>query len=151
MHDIGLSARAAGASSSSSPSAAGDDDDKSKTRKAHPAFAAAYARLHYSHRAAVALFLLLTVAVAAFLVGRARPSIDCATPRLCARFLALPDAAAAASDFGSLGVPWCKHSRRCSFLSYRNRSVSFLQALWFFVLCPTNRFIWEKNNLHMPI
>ncbi|PAN30564.1 hypothetical protein PAHAL_5G294800 [Panicum hallii] len=108
MHDIGLSARAAGASSSSSPSAAGDDDDKSKTRKAHPAFAAAYARLHYSHRAAVALFLLLTVAVAAFLVGRARPSIDCATPRLCARFLALPDAAAAASDFGSLGVPWCR-------------------------------------------
>ncbi|RLN23762.1 hypothetical protein C2845_PM07G10370 [Panicum miliaceum] len=108
MHDIGLSARAAGASSSPSPSAAGDDDDKSKTRKAHPAFvAAAYARLHYSHRAAVALFLLLTVAVAAFLVGRACPSIDCATPRLYARFLAHPDAAAA-SDFGSFGVPWCR-------------------------------------------
>ncbi|KAG2598209.1 uncharacterized protein LOC120707110 [Panicum virgatum] len=108
MHDIGLSARAAGASSSSSPAAAGDDDDKPKTRKAHPAFvAAAYARLHYSHRAAVALFLLLAVAVAAFLAGRSCPSIDCATPRLYARFLAHPDAAAA-SDFGSLGVPWCR-------------------------------------------
>ncbi|CAL4974203.1 unnamed protein product [Urochloa decumbens] len=108
MHDIGLSARAAGASTSSSPSAAGDEDDESKTRKAQPAFvAAAYARLHSSHRAAVSLLLLLTVAVAAFLAGRARPSVSCATPRLDARFLALPDAAAA-SDFGSLGVPWCR-------------------------------------------
>ncbi|CAO2197726.1 unnamed protein product [Urochloa humidicola] len=110
MHDIGLSARAAGASTStsSSPSAAGDEDDESKTRKAHPAFvAAAYARLHSSHRAAVSLLLLLTVAVAAFLAGRARPSVGCATPRLDARFISLPDAAAA-SDFGSLGVPWCR-------------------------------------------
>ncbi|KAK8453591.1 hypothetical protein SEVIR_5G311000v4 [Setaria viridis] len=110
MHDIGLSARAAGASSSSSssPSAAGDDDDESKTRKAHPAFvSSAYTRLHSSHRAVASLLLLLTVAVAAFLAGRARPSIECATPRLDARFLALPDAAAA-SDFGSLGVPWCR-------------------------------------------
>ncbi|CAO1945061.1 unnamed protein product [Urochloa humidicola] len=110
MHDIGLSARAAGASTStsSSPSAAGDEDDESKTRKAHPAFvAAAYARLHSSHRAAVSLLLLLAVAVAAFLAGRARPSVGCATPRLDARFLSLPDAAAA-SAFGSLGVPWCR-------------------------------------------
>ncbi|TVU13609.1 hypothetical protein EJB05_40325 [Eragrostis curvula] len=106
MHDTGLSARAAGASSSPSTSAAGDEDDESKTRKAHPAFvAAAYARLRSSHRAAVSLLLLLTVAVAAFLAGRARPAVDCAPPRLDARFLALPDAAAA-SDFGSLGVPW---------------------------------------------
>ncbi|CAO2171364.1 unnamed protein product [Urochloa humidicola] len=110
MHDIGLSARAAGASTStsSSPSAAGDDDEESKTRKAHPAFvAAAYARLHSSHRAVVSLLLLLTVAVAAFLAGRARPSVGCATPRIDARFLSLPDVAAA-SDFGSLGVPWCR-------------------------------------------
>jgi hypothetical protein len=130
MHDIGLSARAAGASSSSSscPSTAGDEDDESKTRKVHPAFvAAAYTRLHSSHRAAASLLLLLTVAVAAFLAGRARPSVGCATPRLDARFLALPDAAAA-SDFGSLGVPWCKHSCRSCFL----RSGLFLQALWFF-------------------
>ncbi|KAL6608010.1 hypothetical protein ACP70R_041073 [Stipagrostis hirtigluma subsp. patula] len=110
MHDTGLSARAAGGSTSSPPSsaAAGDDDDESKTRKAHPAFvAAAYARLHSSHRAAASLLLLLAVAVVAFLAGRARPAVDCAPPRLDARFLALPDAAAA-SDFGSLGVPWCR-------------------------------------------
>ncbi|KAJ1298062.1 hypothetical protein BS78_01G424400 [Paspalum vaginatum] len=103
MHDTGLSARAGSASSSSSPSAVGDDDDESKTRKAHPA----YARLRSSHRAAASLLLLATVAVAAFLAGRARPSVGCAPPRLDARFLGLPDAAAA-SDFGSLGVPWCR-------------------------------------------
>ncbi|XP_062212155.1 uncharacterized protein LOC133913107 isoform X2 [Phragmites australis] len=109
MHDPGLSARAAGASSSSAPyagasaAAAGDEEDKSKNRKAHPA----YARLHSSHRAAVSLLLLLIVAIATFLAGRARPSIDCALRRLDARFLAPPDAAAA-SDFGSLGVPWCR-------------------------------------------
>ncbi|XP_066371126.1 uncharacterized protein [Miscanthus floridulus] len=114
MHDIGLSARAAGATSCSSASASaagggGDGGDESKTRKAHPGFvaAAAYTRLHSSHRAVVSLLLLLTVAVVAFLAGRARPSVDCAPPRLDARFLALPDAAAA-SDFGSLGVPWCR-------------------------------------------
>jgi hypothetical protein len=135
MHDIGLSARAAGATSCSS-AAAGDGGDESKTRKAHPGFVAAYTRLHSSHRAVVSLLLLLTVAVAAFLWGRARPSVDCAPPRLDARFLALPDAAAA-SDFGSLGVPWCKHSRRCcllaSFLPFtfgeRDRVASFVQAL----------------------
>ncbi|PNT70567.1 hypothetical protein BRADI_2g13630v3 [Brachypodium distachyon] len=120
MHDTGLSARAAGASSSSSsspyagssPSSAatnpGDDDDESKTRKAHPAFvAAAYARLHSSHRAAVSLLLLIAVAATAFLAGRAHPRADCLPPRIDARFLALQDAAAA-SDFGSLGVPWCR-------------------------------------------
>jgi hypothetical protein len=136
MHDIGLSARVAGATSCSSASAAaaaGDGGDESKTRKAHPGFvaaAAAYTRLHSSHRAVVSLLLLLTVAVAAFLCGRARPSVDCAPPRLDTRFLALPDAAAA-SDFGSLGVPWCKHSRRCCFLPFtfgereRDRVASF--------------------------
>lgn len=120
MHDTGLSARAAGASSSSTPYAGassatsvGDDDDESKIRKANPAFvAAAYARLHSSHRAAASFLLLLAVAATAFLIGRARPRADCPPPRLDARFLALPDAAAA-SDFGALGVPWCKPSRRC--------------------------------------
>uniref|UniRef100_A0A0E0MWT6 Uncharacterized protein n=1 Tax=Oryza rufipogon TaxID=4529 RepID=A0A0E0MWT6_ORYRU len=111
MHDTGLSARAAGASSSSSPYAGassatsvGDDDDESKIRKANPAFvAAAYARLHSSHRAAASFLLLLAVAATAFLIGRARPRADCPPPRLDARFLALPDAAAA-SDFGALGI-----------------------------------------------
>lgn len=122
MHDTGLSARAAGASSSSSSpyagaasssAAAGDDDDESKTRKSHPAFvAAAYARLHSSHRATACLLLILAIAATAFLAGRARPGADCPPPRLDSRFLALPDAAAA-SDFGSLGVPWCKPSHRC--------------------------------------
>uniref|UniRef100_A0A804PTJ0 Uncharacterized protein n=1 Tax=Zea mays TaxID=4577 RepID=A0A804PTJ0_MAIZE len=109
MHDIGLSARAAGATScSSAAAAAGDGGDESKTRKAHPSFVvSAYTRLHSSHRTVASLLLFLTVAVAAFLAGRARPSVDCAPPRLDARFLALPDAAAA-SDFGSLGVPWCR-------------------------------------------
>ncbi|KAK3148553.1 hypothetical protein QOZ80_3BG0296500 [Eleusine coracana subsp. coracana] len=109
MHDTGLSARAAGASSSSAPfagttpAAAVDEDDESKTRKAH----LGYARLRCSHRAAVSLLLLLTVAVAAFLAGRARPAVECTPPRLDARFLSVPDAAAA-SDFGFLGVPWCR-------------------------------------------
>ncbi|GJN09282.1 hypothetical protein PR202_ga27278 [Eleusine coracana subsp. coracana] len=117
MQDTGLSARAAGASSSSAPyagttsAAAVDEDDESKTRKAH----LGYARLRCSHRAAVSLLLLLTVAVAAFLAGRARSAVECAPPRLDARFLSLPDAAAA-SDFGFLGVPWCKPSRSCCWL-----------------------------------
>jgi hypothetical protein len=121
MHDTGLSARAASASSSSSPytdtisAAAVDEYDESKTRKAHPA----YTRLRPSHRFAASLLLLLAVAVAAFQAGRARPGVVCLPPRLDARFLSLPDAAAA-SDFGVLGVPWCKHSRTfCCFLSYR--------------------------------
>uniref|UniRef100_A0ACD5U2C2 Uncharacterized protein n=1 Tax=Avena sativa TaxID=4498 RepID=A0ACD5U2C2_AVESA len=108
MHEKGLSARVAGASSSSAATNAGDGDDESKTRKAHPAFfAAAYARLHSSHRAAASLLLLLAVASAAFLAGRAHLRADCPPLRLDARFLAPPDAAAA-SDFGSLGVPWCR-------------------------------------------
>lgn len=140
MHDIGLSARAAGATScSSAAAAAGDGGDESKTRKAHPSFVvSAYTRLHSSHRTVASLLLFLTVAVAAFLAGRARPSVDCAPPRLDARFLALPDAAAA-SDFGSLGVPWCKHSRRCCFLhSFREGGreggrVASFRALCFFL------------------
>jgi hypothetical protein len=107
MHDTGLSARVAGASSSSAATNAGDGDDESKTRKAHPAFFLAAARLHCSYRAAASLLLLLAVASASFLAGRARPRADCPPLGLDARFLALPDAAAA-SDFGSLGVPWCR-------------------------------------------
>jgi hypothetical protein len=119
MHDTGLSSRAASASSSSAPytdtTSAAAVDDESKTRKAHPA----YARLRPSHRAAASLLLLLAVAVSAFHAGRARPGVVCLPPRLDARFLSLPDAAAA-SDFGVLGVPWCKHSRTCCcFLAYR--------------------------------
>src|SRR3954464_10829044 len=102
MHDTGLSARAAGASSSSAATNTGDDVDESKTRKAHPAFfAATYARLHSPQHAAASL-LLLAVAAAAFLAGRAYHRAECPQMHLDARFLALPDAAAA-SDFGSLG------------------------------------------------
>jgi hypothetical protein len=125
MHDTGLSARA---SSSSAVTAAVDEDDESKTRRALPG----HARLRAPHLDAVyLLLLLLSVAVAAFLAGRSRPGVVCAPPLLDARFLSVPDAAAA-SDFGVLGVPWCKCPRgSCCFLAYRFRS-----ALW-----PSNSYV----------
>ncbi|KAL6848542.1 hypothetical protein ACP4OV_021836 [Aristida adscensionis] len=151
MHDIGLSVRAAVGSSSPLPSPAGDDDDEeeeSKTRKAHSAFAAAaayayaHARLHSSRRAAASLLLLLAVGVAAFLAGRARPGVDCPAPRLDARFLALPDAAAA-SDFGSLGVPWCR-SKTGKTVEWTSKDL--LSGLEEFVPIYETRPI--KNNAH---
>ncbi|KAF0916658.1 hypothetical protein E2562_010509 [Oryza meyeriana var. granulata] len=152
MQDTGLSARAAGAVSSSSSSAyagassataVGDDDDESKTRKANPAFvAAAYARLHSSHRAAASLLLLLAVAATAFLIGRARPGGDCPLPRLDARFLALLDAAAA-SDFGALGVPWCR-SKTGKIVEWTSKDL--LHGLEEFVPIYETRPI--KNNMY---
>ncbi|XBI94224.1 hypothetical protein VPH35_030910 [Triticum aestivum] len=142
MHDTGLSARTAGASSSSPATNAGDDVDESKTRKAQPAFvAAAYARLHYPYYAAASL-LLLALAAAAFLAGRAFPRTDCPPLRLDARFLSLPDAAAA-SDFGSLGVPSCR-SKTGKTVEWTSKDL--LNGLEEFVPIYQTRPI--KNNMH---
>lgn len=91
-----------------------DVDDESKTRK-HASFAARiskHARLGSgsgSHCLVVSLSLLLLLLVACFLFSRSRPVICVSAHDSIARnALFGANLEGLATDFGSLGVPWCK-------------------------------------------
>lgn len=97
-----------------------DGDDESKTRK-HASLAARismHGRLDSaSHCLAVSLSLLLLLLVASFLVSRSRPVIcGPAYDSIARTTLFESGLERLASDFGSLGVPWCKSFKSaCSF------------------------------------
>lgn len=89
-----------------------DGDDESKTRK-HASFAARiskHARFgSSSYCLVVSLSVLLLLVVACFLFSRSRPVI-CVPPydSIARNALFGANLEGLASDFGSLGVPWCK-------------------------------------------